>query len=303
MSQIPYLGEVVSLLTAVCWSSTAVFFSRAGRRVGSPTVNIARLSLALVVMLLLHAVLFGTPFPFQAGPVRLGWLALSGLIGFSLGDALYFEALVLLGPRLAMLLMTLWPALAALMAWAFLDQTMGLWKLAAMLVTLGGIALVVAEKGGTSTGPERPRRYGLGVLFGLGGALGQAVGFIFSKFGMAGGLSPISANVVRVGAGFLALFAWQALRRELVPNLRRLSDRPAVRLISLGALFGPVTGVMLSLFAIKYATNLGVASTLMSLSPVILLPFSVFVDKERVSFRAVAGTLVSIAGATALFLL
>ncbi len=303
MSPIPYLGEVISLLTAVCWSGTAVFFSRAGRRVGSPTVNVSRLGIALVVVLLLHTVLFGRPFPTDAGAVRLGWLAASGLIGFSLGDALYFEALVLLGPRLAMLLMTLWPAIAALLAWAFLGQTLTLLKGGAMLVTLGGIALVVAEKGRSAADPAKPRRYGLGLLLGLGGAVGQAVGFIFSKLGMAGGLSPISANVVRVSTGFLALAIWQLLRREIVPNLRRLSDRKALGLITLGAFFGPVTGVMLSLFAIKYASNLGIASTLMSLSPVILLPVSVLVEKEKVGPWAVIGTLVSIGGAAALFLL
>jgi drug/metabolite transporter (DMT)-like permease len=248
-------------------------------------------------------VLFGTPFPIDAGPIRLGWLAASGLIGFSLGDALYFEALVLLGPRLSMLLMTLWPAMAALLAWAFLGQTLTLLKGCAMLVTLVGIALVVAEKGRSAADPQKPRRYGLGLLLGLGGAVGQAVGFIFSKLGMAGGLSPISANVVRISAGFAALAAWQILRREIAPNLRRLSDRKALSLITLGAFFGPVTGVMLSLFAIKYASNLGVASTLMSLSPVILLPISVFIEKEKVGLSAVLGTLVSIGGAAALFLL
>lgn len=303
MPHIPYLGEVVSLLTAVCWSTNAVLFAKAGQRVGSPTVNVARLGFAFATMLLLHAVLYGTPFPFEAGPVRLAWLAASGLIGFSLGDALLFEALVLLGPRLAMLIMTLWPVLAALMAWGLLGQTMTFLKVLAMLATLGGIALVVAEKGGSPEGSGKPRRFGLGVLLALGGAAGQAVGFIFSKFGMAGGLSPISANVVRVTAGLLALGAWQAMKGELGPNLRRLSDRRAAWFIALGAVFGPVVGVVLSLFAIEHATYLGVASTLMSLSPVILLPVSAIVDKERVSFRAVAGTLVSIGGATALFLL
>lgn len=303
MSSIPYLGEVISLLTAVCWSGTAVFFSRAGRRIGSPAVNVARLSIALVAMLTLHTILFGHPFPFEAGPVRIGWLATSGLIGFALGDALYFEALVLLGPRLAMLLMTLWPAMAALLAWLFLGQTLTLLKGGAMLVTLGGIALVVAEKGRTTADPQKPRRYGLGLLLGIGGAVGQAVGFIFSKLGMAGGLSPISANVIRVSAGFVTLAAWQLLRREIGPNVRRLSDRKALGLITLGAFFGPVTGVMLSLFAIKYASNLGIASTLMSLSPVILLPVSVIVEKEKVGLWAVVGTLVSIGGAAALFLL
>jgi drug/metabolite transporter (DMT)-like permease len=187
------------------------------------------------------------------------------------------------------------------MAWAFLGQTMGPLKVLAMLVTLAGIALVVSERGGHY--PGKPRRFALGVLLALGGALGQAVGFIFSKFGMAGGLGAISANVVRVTAGLLALGVWQALRGDLMGNLRKLSDRRAAWFIAFGAIFGPVIGVVLSLFAIDHATYLGVASTLMSLSPVILLPVSVIFDKERVSLRAIAGTIVSIAGATALFLL
>lgn len=303
MPYIPYLGEVVSLLTAICWSTNAVLFAKAGQRVGSSTVNVARLGVAFAAMLLLHTVLYGTPFPFNAGPVRIAWLAASGLIGFSLGDALLFESLVLLGPRLAMLIMTLWPVFAAVMAWAFLGQTMGPLKVLAMLFTLGGIALVVGEKNGTSADSGKPKRFALGILLALGGALGQAVGFIFSKFGMAGGLGAISANVVRVSAGLLALVAWQILRGDLGVNLRKLSDRRAAGFIAIGALFGPVIGVMLSLFAIDHARYLGVASTLMSLSPVILLPVSVIMDKERVSLRAILGTLVSIAGATALFLL
>ena len=303
MPSIPYLGEVVSLLTAVSWSTNAVLFAKAGRRVGSPTVNVARLGIALPAMVLLHLALFGTPFPFHAGGVRLGWLAASGLIGFSLGDALLFEALVLLGPRLAMLIMTLWPVFAAIMAWGFLGQAMTLPKVLAMLVTLGGIAMVVAEKGNTAADADKPRRYGLGLLLALGGAVGQAIGFIFSKLGMAGGLSPISANVVRVTAGLLALGAWQALKGELGGHLRKLADARATWFIAFGALFGPVIGVVLSLFAIQHATYLGVASTLMSLSPVLLLPFSAIVEKEQVSLRAIAGTVVSIGGAAALFLL
>jgi len=303
MPDIPYLGEAVSLLTAVCWSTNAVLFAKAGQRVGSPTVNVARLGIAFAAMLLLHTVLYGAPFPFDAGPVRLAWLAASGLIGFALGDALLFEALVLLGPRLAMLIMTLWPVFAAVMAWAFLGQTMGPLKVLAMLITLGGIALVVGEKGGTSADSGKPKRFALGILLALGGALGQAVGFIFSKFGMAGGLGAISANVVRVAAGLLALVAWQVLRGDLGANLRKLSDRRAAWFIAIGAIFGPVIGVVLSLFAIDHARYLGVASTLMSLSPVILLPVAVIMDKEKVSLQAIAGTIVSIAGATALFLL
>jgi len=299
----PYLGEVASLFTALCWASNAVLFARAGRRVGSATVNATRLAVALAVMVILHLTLVGSLFPYGAGPVRLAWLGASGLIGYALGDALLFEAYVLLGPRLAVLLYTLWPVFAALMAWAFLGQTMGWPKVCAMLVTLGGILMVVADKGRGAADHGKPRRFALGLGLAVGGACGQAVGFVFSKLGMTGGFSPISANLIRVSAGCMALWAWQLFRRELAPNFRKLRDGRAALLIALGALFGPVIGVVLSLYAINHAHYLGVASTIMSLSPVMLLPFSVFVEKERVGFTAVLGTVVSIGGAAAMFLL
>jgi len=299
----PYLGEFASLLTALCWSTNAVLFARAGRRVGSVTVNVVRLGLAVVVMFLLHLAMAGSLFPIHAGWARFAWLGISGLIGFALGDAFLFEAYVLLGARLAVLVFTLWPVLAALMAWAFLGQRMGLAKAVAMVVTLGGIAMVVAEKGRSQPGQGRPRRLVLGLAMGLAGAGGQALGFVLSKVGMAGGFSPISANLIRVCAGALALWSWQALKGDLAPNLRKLRDGHAATLIGLGALFGPVAGVVLSLYAINHARYLGVASTIMSLSPVLLLPFSVLVEKERVGYLAVGGTLVAIVGGASMFLL
>ncbi len=299
----PYLGEVASLFTALCWSTNAVLFAKAGRRVGSPTVNMVRLGVALGVMLALHLATAGTLLPHGLGPARLAWLGTSGLIGFALGDALLFEAYILLGPRLTVLVFTLWPVFAALLAFAFLGQTMTPARTGAMIVTLGGIALVVSERGQAGPGASKAGHSVLGLLLALGGALGQAVGFLFSKFGMAGGLSPVSANLVRVAAGVLALGAWQAVRGELLPNVRKLRDTQAATLIGLGALFGPVIGVVLSLYAINHARYMGVASTIMSLSPVILLPYSVFIEHERVGVRAVAGTVVAIAGAAALFLL
>ena len=202
---------------------------------------------------------------------------------------------------LTVLVYTLWPVLAALLAFAFLGQSMTWGKVGAMLVTLGGISMVVAEKG--ADGQGKPRCFVVGLLLALGGAAGQAVGFLFSKFGMVGGLSPVSANLVRVAAGLLALAGWQAVRGELLPNVRRLKDTRAAALIGLGALFGPVIGVVLSLVAINHARYMGVASTIMSLSPVILLPYSVFIERERVGAVAVSGTVLSILGAAGLFLL
>jgi drug/metabolite transporter (DMT)-like permease len=57
----------------------------------------------------------------------------------------------------------------------------------------------------------------------------------------------------------------------------------------------------LSLVAIKYA-NIGIASTLMALPPVFLIPLSNWIFKERVSTASVLGTILSLVGVAIIFL-
>ena len=298
-SPVTYLGEIASLATAVCWASNSILFTLAGRKIGSRAVNTSRLFMALGAMVLIHLVMFGTVFPFQAGATRIWSLGLSGLIGFALGDALLFEAMLLLGARVAMLLMTLSPIFSAILARIFLGQTLSLPKVAAILVTLAGIAWVV-EEGQGEPGEPRPRHWTLGVLLGVGGALGQSLGLILSDVGMRGQFSPISANLIRVAAGTVALSAWLLCRGEFLATARRMKDGHALVLVAAGAATGPVIGVVLSLYAITHA-SMGVAATLMSLSPVLLLPVSALFFQEKVTPRAIAGTIVSILGAATLF--
>ncbi len=292
----PYAGESAALLTSACWALNSVCFTLAGRRVGSTSVNLVRLLMAWALLAILHLAVFGSLFPIHAGHARIGWLGASGLIGFALGDAVLFEAFLLIGARLAMLLMTLSPVFSALLAWVWLKQDLGPLKLLAMAVTLAGIAWVVWGDGDREPHPHRVR----GVLLGVGGALGQSVGLLFSLYGLSGGYSPLSANLIRVSAGLLALLAYIAVRRRLGPSLEGLRDRPAAGLIALGAATGPVLGVILSLVAIARAP-MGVAATLMSLAPVFLLPVAHWGFKEKVGVHAILGTALALAGAAALF--
>lgn len=291
-----YLGESAALLTSACWALNSVCFTIAGRRVGSASVNLVRLLMAWVLLILLHLALYGQAFPWQAGTARLGWLGISGLIGFAVGDAVLFEAFVLIGARLAMLLMTLSPIFSALLAWLFLGQALSLPKVLAMALTLGGIAWVVWDGGDREPHPHLWR----GVALGVGGALGQSVGLVFSMKGLVGGFPPISANLIRVTAGLAALLLYFVATGRLRGGLGGLRDGRAAAFIGLGAVTGPVLGVVLSLVAISKAP-MGVAATLMSLSPVILLPVSRFGFGERVGWHAILGTLLALAGAAALF--
>lgn len=293
-------GEIAALLTAVCWSFNSVVFSLAGRRVGSVIVNKFRLWIAFIALLILHMVLFGTFFPVAAAPREMFYLALSGVIGFIIGDSLLFEAFLLIGPRLAMLLMLLAPIFSAILAWVLLGETLLFWEIIAILVTVGGIGWTVSES--QPQGVQQSKHRGLGILLGIGGAVGQAAGLLLSKMGMAGGLSPISANHIRVTAAALVITAVSLLSGKLHADILKMKDIKAVLQIGSGALTGPVLGVILSLVAIRY-THIGVASTLMSLSPILLIPVGYFLFKERITLRTVVGTVIALTGAVLLFLL
>jgi drug/metabolite transporter (DMT)-like permease len=304
-------GEIAALLTAVCWSFNSVVFTRAGRRVGSVTVNSMRLWAAFPALLLLHWLLFGTPFPLDIERWRFLCLGISGFIGFVFGDTMLFESFLLIGPRLAMLLALLVPVFGTLLAWVWLGETLRLPEIFSILVTIGGVAWVVAERtaagdaalssGTFSVASRQPRKYRLGIWLAVGGAAGQALGLLFSRLGLAGGYSAISATEVRVGTAGLVLVAAGLVQGRLRAHLAKMKDRKALLEITAGSLTGPVLGVVLSLEAIAHA-HIGVASTLMSLTPVLLLPASHFLFKEKITVRAIVGTLVALLGVILLFL-
>ncbi len=299
---IAYWGEVAALLTAVCWSATAVFFTFAGRRVGSVVVNRTRLVMALILISLTHWILMGSLYPVGAEPQRWLWLGLSGVIGLALGDAFLFQAYLWVGPRLGMLMMSLAPVIAALLAFAFLGEQLTLTQWLGISVTLAGIALVVLEGNrGAQLAPEK-RDYRRGILFGIGAASGQAIGLVLAKQGLQGDFSALSGNWIRMLSAVIALWGVTLVSGRAAPTVRKLAaDTQALLPILAGAVTGPFIGVWLSLIAVQL-TQVGVASTLIALPPVFLLPIGAVVFKEKVGVGAIAGTVVAMVGVGLLFL-
>ncbi len=240
--------------------------------------------------------------PFDIEFRRFFYLGVSGVVGYVVGDGLLFESFLLIGPRLALLLMLLAPVFSAFLAWVLLGEVPSALEISGILVTIGGIAWVVAEKTPspkTTTSKKNPR-YALGIVLGIGAAVGQAVGLLLSRLGLEGGYSTISANHVRVTCAALTLGFFYLPRKEIHIHVVKLKDKRALVEITSGALIGQVLGVILSLEAIAH-THIGIASTLMSLSPILLIPVSYFIFKEKITIRAIIGTFVALLGMGLLF--
>jgi drug/metabolite transporter (DMT)-like permease len=294
------LGEIAALATSLCWTASATFFTLASRRVGSMVVNRARLVVAALFLVTTHWLVLGQPVPIDAGALRWFWLGLSGVIGLAIGDAFLFQAYIWIGPRLTMLLMGTVPVISGVLAWVTLGERLRGVQWLGVLLTVAGITWVVRERG---NGSDPAHRNDLrGILFGLGAAVAQAIGLVLAKRGLGGDFPALSGNVIRMLAAAGALWMLTFLQGQARPTVQRLTrERTAMLPIVGGSFMGPFLGVWLSLISIQL-TQIGVASTLMALPPVFLLPVARFYFHESVGWRAVAGTLVALAGVALLFL-
>ncbi len=295
-----YIGEIAGIATSILYAINAVFITQAGQKVGSVISNRTRLVFALIYLIIINLILFHQPLPFDAGSSRWTWLSLSGVIGLALGDAFLFQSYLSIGPRLGMLLLSLSPIAGALEAWAFFGETLRAGQIIGIALTLAGIVWVILEQGNGKT--QISRHALIGILFGLLSAVFQATGYVFSKQGMSGDFSPFQGNAIRMLAAALALWIFTAFQKEVGKTFSTLKENPsAIKQLAIAALIGPVLGVSLSLLAVQHA-QVGVASTLTSLSPIFMLPVSHFIFKERLGWQAIAGTLLAMAGVAILFL-
>jgi len=303
----PNLGEVAALLTAICYSISSLFFTVAGRKYGPLTSNRLRLVIAILLLGIIHWVLYGNPIPVHAGINRWLWLGISGIVGLAIGDLFLFQAYVTIGPRLGLLFLSLSPALASVLAWLFLGEKLSLGSTIGIVLTLAGIAWVVLESNsnhkptnGDTTDPVRKISW-KGILAGLLAATGQALGVVLAKPGLSNNFPVISGNVIRMTAAFLAIWLVTVFQRQVVSTMQQAyQQKSGLLYIFGGAIFGPLVGVSLSLFAIQN-TNVGIASTLIALHPIFLLPVGYFIFKDHISWRAVAGTIIAIVGVGMLF--
>lgn len=294
------IGNIASLGATFCWVFSSTFFTIAVNRVGSVVVNRTRLLLATILLALAHLAVQGELLPLHAELYRWGWLGLSGIIGLTLGDACLFQAFAMIGTHMAMLLLSLAPIMSTIIAWIFLKETLSLIQVFAVVITIAGIAMVVLKKSDFNTKLTR-RQYIIGILYGIGAALGQALGLIIAKKGLAGDFSGLSATLIRLSVATVVMWLFTLIRGQAKDTVNKLKDRKAILALSGGAVFGPFLGIWCSMLGIKF-TYVGIASTLMALPPVFLLPVSHWIFKEKITLRAIIGTIIAMGGITIIFL-
>ncbi|HAH24829.1 MAG TPA: EamA family transporter [Prolixibacteraceae bacterium] len=300
-----YFGEIAALLTAVFWMITSLSFESAGKKVGSLSVNLIRLVLAFLIYGVVNYFRRGMFLPLDAGLERWMWLSLSGLVGFVMGDLLLFQAYVIVGARISMLIMALAPPITAFVGWIILGEVLSPMNWVGMIVTLSGISIVILKREKKELDSTKRRKitasYSIkGILLAFGGAVGQGVGLVLSKKGM-GEYDAFAASHIRVITGMIGFAIIILLSRRYGNLWKALCHVPAMKRIALGSFFGPFLGVSFSLLAIQHI-QAGIAATIMSIVPVLIIPPAIFLFHEKVNWKEIIGAAITVSGVALFFL-
>lgn len=320
-----YLGEIISLGVACSWTITALVSEIGTKRIGVLNFNVWRLLVAFLFTVGFVFIMTGHLGPQYAGPQTWLWMGLSGFVGFFFGDFCLFKSYLYISSRYGQLLMTLAPAFAALAAWMLLGEVMTWGNIVAMATILLGIAIVVAPEPTprNKSAKKTPGIFGtsprgglVGALYGIGAALGQGMGLVLSKIGMnhyeqdipASALAdmeniiPFSANMIRCLVGFVCFLLVVLVGKGGKQMARSIVDRKTSQSVFLAVMFGPFLGVAFSLMAVQY-TNVGIAQTLMALTPILIIFPSYWLFKQPITLRGIVGACVSVLGASLFFLI
>lgn len=305
-----FIGEIAALLAAAGFSLASVCYTFAGRKVNAVTSLAMSLPASWLLIVVVHLLVLGEPFPAGAPPIKWFYLGASGVLAFVLSSYCMLNAYQHIGPRLTMLIASCTPLLGALLAWLFLGQALppnAAWGIG--LVTFG-ILWVVVERSPTPQGQPQsdlpksdlPQFNRLrGTLFAVLGTIAQATAFVFSSLGVSDGFPPLSATLMRITVGVVLLWVFLTGQGKATSTARAVyNDGRLAWQLTGAAVLGPVLAGSLVLLSFQHLA-VGVATTLSHTTSIMLIPIGYFVFREAITPRAIAGTLIAVLGIGVLF--
>lgn len=287
------LGAAAALLSSAAWALGPVLFRKAGDSVSPLGLNLAKGIIGTVYLGILLLIFGFNPI----APRDVALLALSGILGIAFGDTFFFMGLMRLGPRMAVLIETLCPVAAVLMAVALLGERPSHMVWAGIILTTGGVSWVLWER---APREELKEKWASGIKFGILSVLATASGIIITKIAVER-VQPVEATAIRLVFGTIGLLAWGSAGFRFKNWLSPIKKPGVAMLLAVAVFVSVCLGLLFSVMALKY-TDAAIAVPLNSTSPLFVLPMAALVFHEKISPRSFFGALMSVLGIILIFL-
>ncbi|WP_148883421.1 DMT family transporter [Thermococcus aciditolerans] len=262
------LGVVFALSAALLWAVGSLLARVSMRGISSLSLNVLRLFMGAALYLVVLAI-YGLP---PLGTRGFLVLVASALIGFTLGDWLFFESIKILGVSRAALLVTPYPILTMLLAHLFLGRPLTLQIGAGAFLIILAVTILMGE---SSEGRLDPR----GVLFSAGAQVLWAAAVVMTDW-LVTGNNPLVIAGLRIGFGALGAVVFVP---KILPDVRRMAARNWVT-VFLVAFLGTFLGHCFFTTAIKEAGS-SIAAPAAESSPILAAVLAVLFLKEPFTRR------------------
>lgn len=293
------IGAAACLLSALCWATAIAWYRQSIAELGPMAVNLGKCLFGTILLGATAWFVGDLPLLGEAPRMAIIMVALSGIVGMSLGDWALFAAVDRLGAHRTLLFQTLGPVFAALLAFVFLGEQQTIDQILGAAGVLAGVAVVLAP-GSSATHGDAPRADLMGVVFALLAALGQGAGVVLAKGGMAE-LPVAGASFLRLGTALLGVIVMLILGRTLVKTGRSLMQAGVPRRLFGPSLLGTYIAFLLMMFGIDSAP-VATSAVLLSTTPI----FALFIDAatvgQKITLRSLLGTGIAVAGVAFLVL-
>lgn len=283
------LGITAALMSAASWALGAIMFSKIGERVSPIAMTFAK---GVVGVLLLGIVYMWEGFTPVSIDV-LSILLISGLVGISLGDTLFFMSLRDLGPKTQIIMFMFGQIVTAVLGIIIFREYPSSKQYAGILLTLIGVSIVLWVKIKSSSSDIKTNIRG--IVFGILSMIMFSSSILFVKSAMSE-ISTIGATFYRIAASTVGVLIFGLIGgrvKEWVEPFK--GDIKMVLYFVLSVAVVMFGGFWLSLVSIKHI-NIGVASALNATEPLFVLPLAYFLMKEKVEMSEIFGALFTVCG-------
>lgn len=288
--QIPYLGETLSLLTAIVWAFAVILFKKSGETVHPIALNSFK-NLLAVVLFIPTLYIFGGTYLGKAPVNDILLLLLSGALGIGIADTLFFKCLNKLGAGMTAIIDCFYSPFIIVLSIIFLGESLTAIQVFGVVLIISAVLTATHPKG---RGDINRNDLLWGIIWGILSIASNAIGLVMIKPILE--YSPLLWAVeVRLIGGVIILMLvllFHPLRRKIILSL--YSSKSWRYTIS-SSFFGTYLAMLLWLAGMKF-TQASIAAALNQTSNIFIFIFAAFILKEKINLQRTIAIIVAVIG-------
>ncbi|MFP4194475.1 MAG: EamA family transporter [Desulfosalsimonas sp.] len=289
-------GILFSLITAMSWAGSAVINKFLTTRIDILSINTLRLWVGAVVLVVIVLAAGRLQTLFNIPLDQVLFICAAGLISFSIGDTAYIKSLSFIDvSRGFPIAQCTFPVLTMIVAIFFLKEPFSAINILGGFLVVGGVYIVVVLGGRIPAASAALRKADArGVLLAFMAAASWTSGATLLKLGVTG-VDPLAAAAVRIPVSAAGLTIFLLSRQKgTVLQFKRYGFYN----ISLAGGGGVLSYGVASVALVVAMQLIGAGKTVLitAIAPVLILPLSILILKERPKRVTILGVFTGVLG-------